>query len=319
MKGHLLILVCFCVCISAYGQESQIHDYIPQGVVVVNDEAFDRAGSCASPNGPILCPALASPPTYGYLNTNGYCYSISPAVKNATYCYTFTSPGTTVMLNAGFSTTGIGGYSYYFDNFYLYTCAPSCTMEPAYITPYFTWTGLTAGQCYTFCFDTHYSGGGPSGGFTSMCPYFIYTAPLPIELAAFTAYSESGIVQLNWSTETETNCMEFRIERSADGVNFETIGIVNGSGTTTTARDYLFTDLQPAGEMNYYRLRQIDYDYASQLSDIISCKVNTEPATHYYFTLSGQMINIDDAPSGLYLHEIVSGNSSVRELLYHAR
>lgn len=276
-----------------------------------------RAGSCMSPNGAINCMTFATMPTFATLTANGCCYTISPAVKNATYCYTFTSTSTSVQLNAGFSTTGAGGYAYYFDNFFLYTCAPSCTALPTYTTPYFTWTGLTIGQCYTFCFETHFSGGGPTGGFTKMCPYGLPITPLPIDLENFYAFSADSKVNLIWTTTSETNCMLYAIERSADGLQFETLAEVPGHGTTTMTQLYAFTDYTPLSGTAYYRLRTINMDLTEQYSHIISCTMQSTPAVIQYYALDGRRISLQDVPAGVYIQEIISGGKAVRQLYYH--
>jgi hypothetical protein len=90
---------------------------------------------------------------------------------------------------------------------------------------------------------------------------------LPIELIAFDAKVEEKNVRLRWSTATEINNDYFTLERSADGRNFEKIGIVRGSGNTTTRRDYDFLDESPLDGESYYRMRQTDYDGKFEVFD----------------------------------------------------
>jgi flagellar capping protein FliD len=61
----------------------------------------------------------------------------------------------------------------------------------------------------------------------------------------------------------------FVVERSVDGILYEEVGRVAGSGNTNTSISYSFLDTTaPAGEV-YYRLRQIDYDGTESLSAVI--------------------------------------------------
>ncbi len=90
---------------------------------------------------------------------------------------------------------------------------------------------------------------------------------LPIELIAFDAKVEGKNVRLNWSTAAEINNDFFTLERSVDGRNFDEIGIVRGSGNTTTRRDYDFVDESPLNGESYYRLRQTDYDGKFEVFD----------------------------------------------------
>jgi len=95
--------------------------------------------------------------------------------------------------------------------------------------------------------------------------------PLPVELTSFTATANAEGVLLNWTTATETNNHGFEIERSEDGTEFYTVAFVQGAGTTTESREYIYTDKveYKGGETFYYRLKQVDLDGTVQYSDIV--------------------------------------------------
>lgn len=97
---------------------------------------------------------------------------------------------------------------------------------------------------------------------------------LPVELSAFSAHSEAGKVILSWSTVSESNNEMFYIEHSVDGDRFETIGKVLGAGTSIREREYSFEHKIPEPGINYYRLRQVDFDGTSQFSEIESVQFN---------------------------------------------
>src|ERR1700739_2086577 len=63
-------------------------------------------------------------------------------------------------------------------------------------------------------------------------------APLPITLTSFTANCDSGNGLIQWTSATESNNKEYTIDKSTDGVNYQTVAIVNGAGTTSTQHDY---------------------------------------------------------------------------------
>jgi len=94
----------------------------------------------------------------------------------------------------------------------------------------------------------------------------LYNMWVPVELISFTASVKAGDVVLRWSTASELNNFGFEIERSYDGRNFFTIGFINGSGTTTEQRNYIFKD-QPGRNNIYYRLRQVDFDGSFEYSN----------------------------------------------------
>jgi hypothetical protein len=311
MRNLLLLSVVLLVFSSLLEGQENYESFIPFEWISTAPSGDERAGSCASPDGAIMMPELGGYPTYPYLFTNGYCYIISPAVKNATYCFTFTSIGTTAELNAGFSYTATGGFSLWFDNFKLYTCAPACTLVGTGLT----FTGLTVGQCYTWCFQTHMTGGGGSGGFTSLCPYYIYVVPLPIELTEFYCIYNDYTMVLNWETLSETNCDRFDILRSNNGIDFEQIGTVNGNGTTTNTHKYSFSDNSPSN-LNYYKLRQVDFDGNLTYSDVITGDFNATIIATNYYNLLGEMIDITSVQKGMYIKETVTLNRQNRELFY---
>jgi hypothetical protein len=85
--------------------------------------------------------------------------------------------------------------------------------------------------------------------------------PLPVELLSFSARrnSESEVI-CEWTTLTETNNDYFEVQRSEDGILFETIGLRNGSGNSTTLLEYNLFDITAPNNILYYRLKQTDFD-----------------------------------------------------------
>lgn len=84
--------------------------------------------------------------------------------------------------------------------------------------------------------------------------------PLPIELVSFDVNCEDGMMVSEWVTETEINNDYFTIERSIDGLSFEQIARINGSGNSSTQKTYSWIDDHVSNEIVYYRLKQIDFN-----------------------------------------------------------
>jgi len=76
--------------------------------------------------------------------------------------------------------------------------------------------------------------------------------------------------ELTWTTSHENINCEYYIERSSDKINFETIGKVNGNGTTLSLNSYLFTDTNPLPFKNFYRVFQVDSNGMNSTSEIRS-------------------------------------------------
>lgn len=99
--------------------------------------------------------------------------------------------------------------------------------------------------------------------------------PLPVELASFDARLNEDAVRLTWKTASETGNAGFRIERRAAGTvreaseataskeeSWQTVGSIEGNGTTTEPQSYDFVDssLPYEADQLTYRLVQIDTD-----------------------------------------------------------
>jgi hypothetical protein len=91
---------------------------------------------------------------------------------------------------------------------------------------------------------------------------------LPLNLLNFTLTKSGSSNLLKWSTSQEINTSSFEIQRSADGRTFAAIGNVN-AGRKSTQNDYQFTDANPLGGTNYYRLKIIDADGKFAYSPIV--------------------------------------------------
>ena len=97
---------------------------------------------------------------------------------------------------------------------------------------------------------------------------------LPVELISFTAKAVNNqFIQLNWSTATEINNEGFAIERSEDGINFEKIAYIKGNGNSNITNQYSYQDSKVNEGIYYYRLKQNDYDGASEYSPIRNASI----------------------------------------------
>lgn len=92
---------------------------------------------------------------------------------------------------------------------------------------------------------------------------------LPIRLASFEGRRVNDLeVELNWVTVFERDNLGFEIQKSLDGSQFEPIAFVDGAGNSTGERNYQYLD-RDARQAAFYRLKQIDFDGTSTLSETI--------------------------------------------------
>jgi len=99
-----------------------------------------------------------------------------------------------------------------------------------------------------------------NGFYKLEAPWFV-----PVELASFSAQLVDKDVILNWVTATEINNQGFNVEFSLDNENFAKIGFVPGFGTTTEMKSYSFTVSDIESGVQYYRIKQIDFDGTSTI------------------------------------------------------
>jgi len=100
-----------------------------------------------------------------------------------------------------------------------------------------------------------------------------YGNPLPIELINFSAEALHSGVIAKWTTATEINNDYFIVQRSKDGSSFEPIGEVKGAGNSNSVLNYELYDAQPYTGINYYRLKQVDYNGQFTYSDVVAVRI----------------------------------------------
>lgn len=134
---------------------------------------------------------------------------------------------------------------------------------------------VVAGEVYIICFS-NYSSIQTSVPLDFGGTAVVSCSPLPVELINFQgAFSEEqNATVLNWETLSERDNDRFIVQRSVGDKVFEDIGEVKGAGFSNEKLAYEFIDRDfLGGQLNYYRLKQVDYNGEYEYSEIIS--VNT--------------------------------------------
>ncbi|MFO7524583.1 MAG: T9SS type A sorting domain-containing protein [Ignavibacteriaceae bacterium] len=106
------------------------------------------------------------------------------------------------------------------------------------------------------------------------------TVVVPVELAGFTAESNSGSILLKWQTVSELNNQGFEVHRKKTIVTnkdseWSVIGFVPGKGTSTELSDYRFEDKPFISGEYSYRLKQLDYDGSFSFSNEVDVQFIT--------------------------------------------
>jgi len=99
---------------------------------------------------------------------------------------------------------------------------------------------------------------------------------LPVTLSTFTATRQSNSVVLNWQTVNEQDAETFVVERSSDGIRFNSIGSVQASHNSQTTHNYSLLDGQPLSSVNFYRLRIVNTNGSFNYSEIVVVRFNSK-------------------------------------------
>lgn len=90
----------------------------------------------------------------------------------------------------------------------------------------------------------------------------VYSAPLQAK--------ELGMGNLlNWKTSLEEDVQHYDVEKSVDGVGFESIGTVESTTDDGDEKAYRFFDTQLGTQKSYYRLKVVEEDGTSSYSQTI--------------------------------------------------
>lgn len=137
---------------------------------------------------------------------------------------------------------------------------------------------------------------------------------LPISLTTFTGVKKETGNLLIWVTETELNNDYFTVERTTDGTHFEIVGKTEGAGTSDQVLNYTMMDYEAKETLNYYRLKQTDFDGQSSYSDLIAIdnrKKDNGKVIAYTSNLLGQ--EIDQDYKGIVI-VVYSDGSSIKKV-----
>jgi hypothetical protein len=143
----------------------------------------------------------------------------------------------------------------------IFTLPPTGSFFPTNIR--FTISDGTVGGCGNdFAIDDMKFAFCPEGG------------PLPVEFLDVNASQKGNGVNVEWSTAQEINNSYFEVQRSADGnTNWTTVSQVKGAGNSQVVKKYTAFDASPLSGVNYYRIKQVDYDGNYKFSKTVNVRI----------------------------------------------
>ncbi len=133
--------------------------------------------------------------------------------------------------------------------------------------------GITVGSTVTATV-TKFNGATIAGNTSEFSPCSPIIT-LPVSLISFKALNSQQGVMLTWETADEKNNDYFLLEKSTDGIHFETIGKIDGNGTSISLSNYSYIDQSAGTGLIYYRLKQVDFDGVFEYSSVISVNIHS--------------------------------------------
>lgn len=98
-------------------------------------------------------------------------------------------------------------------------------------------------------------GNGCSMSFTDLYPGYF-----PVELISFNIEIESNGYLLKWTTASEIESDYFILERSVNGLDFNEIAQIKGSGTISNPKSYTYLDDFDQNGIVYYKISNSEFD-----------------------------------------------------------
>jgi uncharacterized repeat protein (TIGR01451 family) len=115
---------------------------------------------------------------------------------------------------------------------------------------------------------------------------------LAVSLIEFNGKSQAQGNLLYWATATEQNNDHFTLQRSSNGINFESIAHIKGAGNSHSTQNYAYLDVNAGQGIYYYRLLQTDYNGAQHHIGTISLGRNETPSSLQLSNSSPNMLQI---------------------------
>jgi hypothetical protein len=135
--------------------------------------------------------------------------------------------------------------------------------------------------------------------------------PLPVSLLNLVAVKLEQMIQVKWSTTSEVNSDYFDVQKSTDGINWNSIGRVEAAGNSSKLTDYTFNDINAINGWQYYRLVQVDFNGVEATSKTVAININS----HSKLTVN---LSPNPASNVLTLNSNASENVDISFKIYDA-
>ncbi len=129
--------------------------------------------------------------------------------------------------------------------------------------------------------------------------------PLPVKLIQFHGINNGLHTTLKWVTASEKNLIGFEVQKSEDGINYETIGLVKAVNQNSTTK-YNFNENKLIYNKNYYRLKIIE-NSGVEYSNVVVVSSEHLPS-------NGSLVKLYPNPADRELNVVLTPNNNIQKV-----
>ncbi|GAL87146.1 hypothetical protein MYP_4376 [Sporocytophaga myxococcoides] len=136
------------------------------------------------------------------------------------------------------------------------------------------WNSGSATTATITILDQNTTAGGNDFGIDDI--KFVESCALPTHFLDISVINKSPVTLLMWRTLSERASNYFEVQRSSDGINFESIGKIKAKGSFGSIANYSFEDIKGIPGPSYYRVVEIDDEGRRETSSIVTTEEKVE-------------------------------------------
>ncbi|MBL0359078.1 MAG: T9SS type A sorting domain-containing protein [Chitinophagaceae bacterium] len=134
---------------------------------------------------------------------------------------------------------------------------------------------------------------------------------LPVTVTAVKASLQNNKIAVEWKVENELNIVKYEVEKSVNGSDFSTAGVVEVLYGSNAYNTYNWLDVTPAQGTNFYRIKIYDRNGDTKYTTIVKTKTtnNTSGTISIYPNpVKESIINVllNNQPKGQYHLKLIS-------------
>jgi Secretion system C-terminal sorting domain len=136
-------------------------------------------------------------------------------------------------------------------------------------------------------------------------------SPMPLNIVDFNIETNSNLVDIYWTSLSEFNSKNYTIERSTNGLIWETIETVSSAGNSNQVINYYATDFNPINGIAYYRLYETNNNGEKEYSDILSTQYNDNSLINIFPNPASNKFYIQNMNNDIQEIQIISSLGQV--------